>query len=51
MTTLSQALIAVYPSHNEAEAAVMQLQHAGFDMTKLSIVGRDYHSDEHVVGY
>jgi hypothetical protein len=29
----------------------MQLQHAGFDMTKLSIVGRDYHSDEHVVGY
>jgi hypothetical protein len=51
MTISSQALIAVYPSHNEAEAAVMQLQHAGFDMTRLSIVGRDYHTEEQVTGY
>ena len=27
------------------------LQNDGFDMKKRSIVGRDYHTDEHVVGY
>ena len=28
-----------------------ELQKDGFDMKKLSIVGKDYHTDEHVVGY
>jgi len=27
------------------------VQTTGFDMKKLSIVGKDYHTDEHVVGY
>jgi uncharacterized membrane protein len=45
------AVIAVYPSHEGAEQAVRELQRAGFDMKKLSIVGKDYHSEEHVVGY
>ncbi len=43
--------VAVYPDHGEAEAAVRALQHGGFDMRKLSIVGADYHSEEDVVGY
>jgi len=43
--------VAVYPDHGEAEAAVKALQHGGFDMRKLSIVGADYHSEEDVVGY
>jgi hypothetical protein len=43
--------VAIYPSHAEAEAAVKELQQSGFDMKKLSIVGRDYHTDENVVGY
>jgi uncharacterized membrane protein len=47
----SNSIVAVYASHTEAEAAVKELQQAGFDMKKLSIVGRDYHTDEHVVGY
>jgi uncharacterized membrane protein len=47
----SSSIVAVYASHSEAEAAVKELQQAGFDMKKLSIVGRDYHTDEHVVGY
>jgi hypothetical protein len=34
-----------------AEAAIKELQKSGFDMKKLSIVGRDYHTDEDVVGY
>ena len=45
------AVVAIYKSHAEAEAAVKELQHSGFDMKKLSIVGRDHHTDEHVVGY
>jgi len=51
MITKNNAVVAVYKSHAEAEAAVKELQHSGFDMKKLSIVGRDYHTDEHVVGY
>ena len=35
----------------EAETAVKELQKSGFDMKKLSIIGRDYHTDEHVIGY
>jgi hypothetical protein len=47
----SNSIVAIYTSHTEAEAAVKELQRSGFDMKKLSIVGRDYQSDEHVVGY
>jgi uncharacterized membrane protein len=51
MMTKSNAVVAIYKSHTEAEAAIKELQRAGFDMKKLSIVGRDYHTDENVVGY
>ena len=47
----NNSVVAIYKSHAEAEAAVKELQHSGFDMKKLSIVGRDQHTDEHVVGY
>ena len=47
----NNSIVAIYPSHVTAEAAVKELQQSGFDMKKLSIVGRDYHTDEHVVGY
>jgi uncharacterized membrane protein len=45
------SIVAIFESHHQAEDAVRELQKSGFDMKKLSIVGRDYHSDEHVVGY
>ena len=45
------AVVAIYESHRDAEAAVKELQTAGFDMKKLSIVGKDYRSEEQVVGY
>jgi hypothetical protein len=35
------AVIAIYPSHSQAEEALKELQRSGFDMKKLSIVGRD----------
>ncbi len=45
------AVVAVYATHGEAEDAVKELQRAGIDMRTLSIVGKDSHTDEHVVGY
>jgi len=47
----NNSVVAIYPLHTAAEAAIKELQQAGFDMKKLSIVGRDYHTDEQVVGY
>ncbi len=47
----SHKCVTVFSDHNAAEAAVKELQTAGFDMSKLSIVGRDYFTDEHVVGF
>jgi hypothetical protein len=47
----NNAVVAIYKSHAEAEAAVKELERSGFDMEQLSIVGRDYHTEEHVVGY
>jgi hypothetical protein len=43
--------VAVYDSHADAEAAVKSLHAAGFDMKKISIVGKDYQTEEHVIGY
>src|SRR6202451_1998728 len=45
------AVVAVYGTHIGAEDAVKELQHAGIDMRSLSIIGKDSHTDEHVVGY
>ena len=44
-------VVAVYESHLQAEEALKQLQRSGYDMKRLSIVGKDYHTEEHVVGY
>src|SRR5277367_5035837 len=49
--TDTNAVIAVYDNHSTAEDAVKELQKSGFDMKKLSVVGKDYHTDEQVVGY
>lgn len=49
--TDTNAVIAVYDTHAAADDAVKELQKAGFDMKKLSVVGKDYHTDEQVVGY
>jgi uncharacterized membrane protein len=43
--------VAVFTDHDDAEAAIRALNESGFDMKKLSIVGRDYHTEEHAVGF
>jgi uncharacterized membrane protein len=45
------SVVAIFATHNQAEDAVRELQKSGFDMKNLSIVGKDYHTEEHVVGY
>ena len=49
--TEKNSCVAIYNTHTEAEQAVRELQKSGFGMRKLSIVGRDYHTEENVVGY
>jgi uncharacterized membrane protein len=50
-TSEQSAVIAVYDTHEKAEEAVRELEKSGFDMQKLSIVGKDYQTEEEVVGY
>ncbi len=41
----------VFSSHFEAEKAIHTLQRSGFDITKLSIIGRGYETEEHPIGF
>lgn len=43
--------VAVFKQHQDAEAAVKGLKAAGFNLRQFSIVGRDLHAEDHVVGY
>jgi uncharacterized membrane protein len=49
--TTENAVIAMYRSHDDAEKAVKDLQASGFDMKKLSIIGKDFHVEESPVGF
>jgi hypothetical protein len=45
------SVVGVYSTQTEAEQAVAKLSDASFDITKVSIIGKDYHTEEKVVGY
>src|ERR1700679_2764771 len=49
--SVTNSVVAVYDTHEQAEHAVKELQEAGVDMKSLSIAAKDTHTDEHVVGY
>ena len=49
--THEHSVVAIYPSHDGAEAAIKALQHAGLDLKHLSIVGRDFQTEEHALGF
>lgn len=54
MTTenaLENTVISVFNSHIEADEAVKALHRHGFDMEKLSIMGKGYQTEEHPVGF
>jgi hypothetical protein len=47
----SGSAVAVFATHDDADAAIKSLQRVGFDMKKLSIVGKDFRTEEHAIGY
>jgi hypothetical protein len=48
---MPDSVVAVYETHTDAEEAVAKLGAASFDIKQISIIGKDYHTQEHVVGY
>jgi hypothetical protein len=49
--TNQSSTVAIYGTHTDAEAAIKQLGDSGFDMKRLSVIGKDYRTEDHVVGY
>jgi hypothetical protein len=49
--TVTNSVVAIYDTHEQAERAIRELQQAGVDMKSLSIAAKNTHTDEHVVGY
>jgi hypothetical protein len=47
----SDATVAVFNDHGAAEAAIKKLTTANFDIKKLSVVGKGYHTEEKAVGF
>ena len=45
------SVVAIFGEHSGAENAVKELKAGGFNIKKLSIVGRDYHSEDNVIGF
>lgn len=41
----------IFDSHHEADEAVRALHRAGMDVTRLSLVGKGWHSQEHPLGF
>ena len=51
MHSAKNSVVAIFDTHNQAEEAIRELQENGVDMKELSIVGKDCHTEENVVGY
>lgn len=45
------SVVAIFGSHDAAEAAVKKLIAGGLGMRNLSVIGKGYHSDERVIGF
>jgi hypothetical protein len=47
----SNSAVAIYDTHTEAEAAIKALRESNFQMGQLSIIGKDYRTEEHAIGF
>jgi hypothetical protein len=47
----SNSVVAIYDTHTDAEAAIKALRDSNFQMGQLSIIGKDYRTEEHPVGF
>ena len=45
------SVVAIYAKHTDAENAINLLQKGNFDIKKLAILGKGYHTEDDVVGY
>src|SRR5215472_1648396 len=45
------SVVAIFAQHSAADHAIKELKSAKFDIKKLSIIGRDYHTEDNVVGF
>lgn len=50
-TKAQNSVVAVFPGHDVAEAAVKALTAAGVAIKAISIVGKGYHTEEKVLGF
>lgn len=50
-STTEHSIVAIFPSHISAQEAVKLLKDGGLDMKRLSIAGKDFHSDKHALGF
>jgi hypothetical protein len=44
------ATVRIYDPHAEVQATINEIQRSGFAINRLSIVGKDYHIEERVIG-
>ena len=49
--SLPQHTVAVYETHQEVAAAIKILKDCGHDIKNLTVVGQEYESEEHPVGF
>jgi len=49
--TKDHSIVAIYESHTQAEAAIRAIHQAGLDVKKLSIVGKDFTTEEQASGF
>jgi hypothetical protein len=47
----NESLLCVSNTHADAERVIRSLSASGVDMTKLSLIGKGYHSEEHPLGF
>jgi hypothetical protein len=47
----AKTLVAVYATHDAAEAAIRKIAESGLDMKHFSIVGKGYHTEEKAIGF
>ena len=51
MAESNSAAVAIFDTHIAAEGAIKALRDANFNMKQLSIVGKDYQTEEHAIGF
>src|ERR1039457_2741719 len=51
MYSVNNIVVALYDTHLQAEQAIKELQQCGFDMKRLSIVAKNPHVEEQVIGF